>query len=47
MGAVIEWAPERPRQLSADELAQYRAGRNAALAELAELTGRTVAVLEV
>jgi len=30
----IEWAPEQPKHLSPDELAQYRVGRNAAIAEL-------------
>lgn len=32
--AVIEWDPEMPERLSPDEIKQYRAGRNAALAAL-------------
>lgn len=44
---VIEWAPDVPPTVSAAELAEYRAGRNAALAELARELGGNVAVLEV
>ncbi len=45
--AVTEWAPSFPTELSPEERAQYRAGRNAALAELAQHLGGKVAVLDV
>lgn len=32
--AVVEWSPQQPSGLTAQELAQYRNGRDAALAEL-------------
>lgn len=32
--ALVEWAPHQPTDLTAKELAQYRAGRDAAIAEL-------------
>ena len=44
---LIEWAPDAPPSMSAAEWGQYRAGRNAALAELARELGSNVAVLEV
>jgi len=46
LSACIEWAPDEPQRLNAAELAEYRAGRNAALAELAREMGIRVAVLE-
>lgn len=46
--AVIEWAPEQPKRLTDGEIAEYRRGRNAALAELSEeLGGVNAAVIEV
>ena len=44
---VVEWAPSPPRRLSRRELRQYRAGRDAALAELARATGMNGLVIEV
>lgn len=44
--AVIEWEPAIPGRLSADELKQYRAGRDSALADLARDLGITVAVVD-
>lgn len=44
---VIEWAPEQPARLTADELRQYRAGRNQALAQISAELGVNAAVLEV
>lgn len=46
LAAVIEWTPNRPHRLSAGELQQYRAGRDAAMAELAAELGITVGVIE-
>ncbi len=43
----IEWSPMVPTRLTKTELAQYRAGRDAALLELARTIGGTVAVVEV
>ncbi len=43
--AAIEWAPDRPGRLTADEWREYREGRNAALAQLALQIGGTVAVI--
>lgn len=40
---VIEWTPHIPQRLSAAEIEQYRAGRDAALSEL----GVTTLVVEV
>jgi hypothetical protein len=44
---AAEWSPEPPRRLSRKWWAQYRAGRNAALAELGRQLGGGVAVLEL
>ena len=44
---AAEWSPRVPQRLSSSELRAYRAGRDAALAEVARLLGGTVAVLEV
>lgn len=41
--ACFEWTPDLPQRLSPHELAQYRAGRDRALARL----GVRLAVLEV
>lgn len=42
----IEWLPDRPARLSRGEWAQFRAGRAAALAELAAAYGREVVTEE-
>lgn len=43
---LIEWEPSRPDRLSADELSEYRRGRDAALAELAHELGASIAVVD-
>lgn len=47
VAAVAEWAPDMPPTLSADELRQYRAGRDRALAEVSAELGINAAVLEL
>lgn len=44
---VMEWSPYTPKRLTPAELEQYRQGRDAAVAELAEATGMTTMVVEV
>ncbi len=45
--ALIEWSPAMPgRPLTPSELAQYRAGRDAALADVARAKGLSTALLE-
>lgn len=44
---VCEWAPDRPKRLSIQELAQYRAGRDAALIEIAQKLGIHAAVIDL
>jgi hypothetical protein len=44
---AIEWCPTMPRRLSAEELSEYRAGRDAALAELARELGGSAVLFEV
>jgi len=50
-GAVLhcsmEWAPDKPVRLSDAEIAEYRRGRNAALAEISLELGINAAVVEV
>lgn len=46
LSAVIEWSPRRPVRLQPAELAQYRAGRDAALRDLSSEFGLTVGVVE-
>jgi hypothetical protein len=41
------WEPDLPEQLSAEELNDYRRGRDALLAEAAKHIGGNVAVIEV
>jgi hypothetical protein len=43
----MEWYPNIPRHLSKKELKQYRAGRDAAMAELLKLMGGSGAGLIV
>ena len=45
--AMIEWQPHAPTQLTDDEFKQYRAGRDAALAELASRLGIRIGVAEL
>ncbi len=45
--AAIEWHPDVPRKLSRREWRQYRAGRDAAFAELFAELGIRGAVLEI
>lgn len=47
LAAVIEWTPAEPAHLTADEWAQYRAGRHHALVGIAAEFGINVAVLEL
>lgn len=47
MSAVMEWSPSEPSRLSTSEWAQYRAGRNHAIAGIAAELGINVAVLEL
>lgn len=47
MSAVLTWAPEIPSRLSPAEAQEYRAGRKAALTDMAESLGVRVAVLEL
>ena len=45
---VAEWEPGRPtRRLNKAELRQNREGRNALAAELSEILGERVAVIEI
>lgn len=43
----MEWAPEQPRKLSGKEIAEYKRGRNKALAELAGVLGGPAVVFEL
>ena len=46
-GAVaMEWDGSVPRHMSRDEWHQYRAGRNAAMADLARELGLNIAVVD-
>ena len=44
---TIEWSPEQPKRLTDDEIAEYRHGRNQALAEVSRELGLNAAVLEL
>lgn len=45
---LTEWTPDVPRNLTETELAEYRAGRDAAVRDLAEMLGlKSIAVVEV
>lgn len=46
-GLASEWDPHLPSGLSKSEWKQYRAGRDALLAEVAKSLGGTVAVVEL
>src|SRR5688500_674863 len=43
----VQWSPDYPRQLSEEELAQYRSGRDSAISQVATQLGLEVAVLEL
>jgi hypothetical protein len=45
-GLVAEWTPDTPRRLTPQELADYRRGRNAFLAEVAKIIGGNVLLVE-
>jgi len=48
LGICVEWAPAQPkRPLTDSELAEYRAGRDAALEDAAAQLGVAVAVVEL
>jgi hypothetical protein len=47
LSMAVEWHPEMPRRLSPGELRQYRAGRDALMRELAQLTGLNTTVLDL
>jgi hypothetical protein len=47
LSAVIEWSPNRPASLSSAEWNQYRVGRNAAMAAMAEAMGINAAVIDL
>ena len=42
---AMEWEPDLPKCLSADELAQYEAGRNQAISEISSEMGINTAVV--
>ena len=42
-----EWSPTTPRRLNKAEWRQYRAGRDAAMVEFAELLGERILLVEV
>lgn len=43
---AIEWSPYLPKHLTPEELRDYRAGRDAALLDVAKATGINTAVVE-
>lgn len=47
LAAVIEWSPAVPSRLTPDEIREYRAGRAAAMRDLAAHFGVSVALVEV
>lgn len=47
LSAAMEWAPSTPERLTSAEWVQYRAGRNAAVCELAAALGVKVAVVDL
>lgn len=46
-GLQSRWSPTVPKHLSPSELAQYRAGRDALMAEIAQLTGQRLIIVEL
>ena len=47
VNALVEWSPNEPSRLTAEEWAEYRAGRNRAIAQLAAELCINVAVLDL
>lgn len=47
LSAFCEWEPHTPQRLSAREIEEYRAGRDAALRDLADELGVSVGVLDL
>jgi hypothetical protein len=45
-GLAAEWEPEPPTKLTPAEMADYRRGRNAFIAEIAKLIGSDVLLVE-
>ena len=45
--ACVEWQPSMPLRLTPDEMRVYRAGRDAALADLARELGINMAVVDL
>lgn len=45
--AAFEWSPPKPARMTPAEAQQYRAGRDAAVAELSRALGLRVALVEV
>jgi hypothetical protein len=45
--AVVEWVPSKPLRLSALEFEQYRAGRDAAIAEMVHELGIEALVVDL
>lgn len=45
-GMDVEWDPSVPKKLSAQELAQYRSGRNALHVQIANDLGINIAIIE-
>jgi hypothetical protein len=45
--ACISWLPEQPKKLTDSEIAEYRAGRDKALAEVSRELGINAAVIEI
>ena len=46
LAMAAEWSPSMPDRLTTAEIEEYRAGRNAAIEELAAIVGGNVAVIE-
>jgi hypothetical protein len=44
---AVEWVPDVPGRLTAAELRQYRAGRDAVIADVAQTLGISVAVVDL
>jgi len=47
LGVSIEWSPHVPQSLTAEEKAEYREGRDQALASVAQILGVRAAVVEI
>ena len=47
VSALIQWEPRQPTSLTDEELREYRAGRDRALAEISRELGINAAVVEL